>query len=89
MRNQSQTTEENAQDRGAEDPSQRTLGIARSALPLGTGSANILVHDYGGMQRFRGLLALNGGLACPTSVYVVVVSLTADRSESKRQIKYW
>lgn len=84
-----QTSEENASDRGAEDSSRRTLGVTTSELSLGTGSAPILVQDYGGMRRFRGIGALDGGLACPTSVYVVVVSLTQDRSESKRQIKYW
>eukprot|EP00752_Nemacystus_decipiens_P009822 g8764.t2 len=83
------TSDENAPDRGAEDPSQRTLGVTTSELSLGAGSPPILVQDYGGMQRFRGIAALDGGLACPTSVYVVVVSLTQDRSESKRQIKYW
>lgn len=84
-----QTSEENAPDRGAEDSSRRTLGVTTSELSLATGSAPILVQDYGGMRRFRGIGALDGGLACPTSVYVVVVSLTQDRSESKRQIKYW
>ena len=58
-------------------------------LPLGAGSAPILVQEYGGLQRFRGLGALDGGLACPTSVYVVVVSLTDDKREQKKQIKYW
>lgn len=48
-----------------------------------------MVHDHGGMRRFRGLSAIDGALGCPTSVYVVVISLTADKGEQKRQIKYW
>lgn len=85
----SQTSIENAQDKGAEDPSARTLGVVTSVLPLGAGSAPILVQEYGGLQQFRGLGALDGGLACPTSVYVVVVSLTDVKREQKKQIKYW
>lgn len=84
-----QTSIENAPDRGAEDLSQRTLGVVSSMLPLGSGSSPILVREHGGLPRFRGLGAIDGGLACPTSVYVVVVSLTADKAESKQQIKYW
>lgn len=85
----SQTSIENAQDKGADDPSARTLGVVTSVLPLGAGSAPVLVQDYGGLSRFRGLGALDGGLACPTSVYVVVVSMTEDKREQKKQIKYW
>lgn len=84
-----QTSLENAQDRGAEDPFQRTLGVTSDTLALGAGSAPILVRDHGGLRRFRGVGAVDGGLACPSSVYVVVVSLTVDKAESKRQIKYW
>lgn len=84
-----QTSDENAEDRGADDPFRRTLGLSSSTLSLGTGLPPILVQDYGGLRQFRGLSGLDGGLACPTSVYVVVVSLTLDRSESKRQIKFW
>lgn len=80
---------ENAQDRGADDPSARTLGVDTTVMPLGSGSLNILIKDHGGLKRFRGICALDAGLACPTSVYVVVASLTVDKSELKRQIKYW
>lgn len=84
-----QTSIENAEDKGAEDPAQRTLGVASAELPLGGSAATILVQDHGGMQRFRGLGTLDAGLGCPTSVYVVFVSLAADKVEQKRQIKYW
>ncbi|CAN0025441.1 unnamed protein product, partial [Ectocarpus sp. 12 AP-2014] len=83
------TSLENAPDRGAEDPFQRTLGVTSDTLALGAGSAPILVRDHGGLRRFRGVGAVDGGLACPSSVYVVVVSLTVDKAESKRQIKHW
>lgn len=56
---------------------------------MGGAAATILVQDHGGMQRFRGLGTLDAGLGCPTSVYVVIVSLAADKVEQKRQIKYW
>lgn len=74
---------------GAEDPSQRTLGLVSEEMPLGNGSSPVVVQDMGGMQRFRGLGVLNGTMICPTSVYVVVVSLTAERPDQRRQIKYW
>lgn len=85
----SQTNSENAKDKGADDPSQRTLGVLSYTLPLGAGASPILVQDHGGLPCFHGMGALDSGLACPTSVYVVVVSLTADKQDQKRQIKYW
>lgn len=84
-----QTSVENAKDRGAEEPSDRTLGVTGSSLPLGAGSEDILVQDYGGLDNFRGVGALDASLSCPTSVYVVVVSLAVDKVDLKRQIKSW
>lgn len=80
---------EEAEDQGAEDPKQRTLGVISSDLALGQGSARVAVQDHGGMVRFRGASTFDGALSCPTSVYVVVISLTADKLEQRRQIKYW
>lgn len=80
---------EDAEDRGADDPAQRTLGVVSSELAIGQGSARVVVQDHGGMAMFRGTSAFDAGLSCPTSVYVVVMSLTADKLEQRRQIKYW
>lgn len=84
-----QTSKEDAEDRGSGDPSQRTLGIVSSHLTIGSGSARVAVQDHGGLERFRGSNAMDGALACPTAVYVVVISLTAQKPEQRKQIKYW
>ncbi|CAM9228548.1 unnamed protein product, partial [Chrysoparadoxa australica] len=79
-------SEENEEDRGADQPFHATRGIAVTKLALG--DVDYSVWDYGGLQACRSMYGI-ATLGLPRSIYVIVVSLAASKQEQRSTLRYW